>query len=57
MGRKLMQTGVKNALNEIAGFFDQLYLKNGLMNFFDFLHGVTQPCEEWTDDTISLLKG
>ena len=52
MGRKLMQTGVKNALNEIAGFFDQLYLQNGMMNIFDFLHRITRQHKEWTDVAI-----
>ena len=31
--------GGKNASNEIAGFFYQLYLQNAVMNIFDFLHG------------------
>ena len=32
-----------SADNQIAGFFDQLYLLNRLMNFFDFVHEVRQP--------------
>ena len=33
----------KSLANQIAGFFDQLYLLNRLMIFFDFVHGVRQP--------------
>ena len=43
---KIDLDGAGNASNEIAGFFDELYLQNGMMTFFDFLRGVTQPCEE-----------
>ena len=42
--------------NEIAGFFEQLYLRNGMVNIFYLLHGITQQHKEWTDVAIKLLK-
>ena len=36
----------KKCINEIAEIFDQLYLQSGMMNIFDFSHGVTQQHQE-----------